>query len=525
MAAKTTPQTRTGCQDEVLRFLASPSAHGTTGPVERIDTHAAVVFLAGDRAVKIKKAVKLPYLDFSTLERRHNALAQEHATNRPNAPEVYLQVAPIVRGPQGRSVGGDGEVIEWALIMNRFDQDQLLDRLAGQGPLDARLVDELADVIVAAHRRAPAAAAPDCVAAMGRLVDQFAGALAGHARLVGEAEARAFRPAAERALRRAAPVLAARAEAGLVRRCHGDFHLGNIVLIKDKPVLFDALEFDEALATVDVLHDLAFLLMDLMHRGQRPAANRLLNRYLQRQPGNEAGLAAMPLFLGLRAAVRAVVICDRISQASRARQGRSAEAADYLRAALAFLDPPPARLIAIGGLSGTGKSTLAARLAPDIGAAPGAVHLRSDVERKTLFGVEETARLDSSCYDMATTARVYRIIAERARSVAEAGHSVVADAVYGRLEERQAIEAVAHETGAAFTGLWLTAPRETLIQRVGARRNDASDATPDVVAKQVERWPARTEWHTVDASGSVDAVLRAARSVLEGKSPPLNSDT
>ena len=503
-------------QGEVIAFLSSPEAHGGLRPVERIETHAALVFLAGDQAVKIKKAVVLGYLDFSTLEKRHRALARELELNRANAPEIYRNLVAVVReAGGGLSLGGPsltnaGEPVEWALIMNRFDQDRLMDRIAARGPLDFDLAAALADAVLSVHRNAPVAAI-DQLAAMIGLVDQISGDLERLASAVGRAQPAAFRPAAERALRRARSCLEPRAARGFVRRCHGDLHLGNIVVIGGRPVVFDALEFDESLATIDVLYDLAFLLMDLMQRDQRPAASRVLNRYLQGAPGNEEGLAALPLFLGLRAGVRAMVIAERAAQGGCDGAG----AADYLSTALELFDPPPARLIAVGGYSGTGKTTLAAALAPDIGAAPGAVHLRSDVERKALFEVAETTKLDPGRYDAETTARVYRRIEGRARAALQAGHSVIADAVFARPDERQAIEEVARQTGVEFSGLWLTAPDERLAQRVSARRGDASDATAAVVAMQIERGAGPVSWRTLDASGSPQDVAAAARELLK----------
>jgi aminoglycoside phosphotransferase family enzyme/predicted kinase len=508
-------QDRSAQQDEVIAFLSQPETYGSREPVERIETHAALVFLAGDRAIKIKKAVALGYLDFSTLDKRRRALARELELNRSNAPEIYRDLTAIIRNPDGGlslgapSISGGGEPVEWALIMSRFDQDQLLDRIAARQPLDVDLATALADAVLAAHRNAAVAKDADQLAAMTRLVDQISHDLERLGAHIHQAAA--FRPGAQQALERARACLASRAANGWVRRCHGDLHLGNIVVMGGRPMLFDALEFDEQMATVDVLYDLAFLLMDLLQRAQASAANRVLNRYLQGASGNEEGLAALPLFMGLRAGVRAMVIAERAAQAGGDRTG----AADYLGTALKLFDPPPPRLVAIGGFSGTGKTTLAAALAPDIGAAPGAVHLRSDVERKALFDVAETTRLDPGHYDTETTARVYRRVEARAKAVLEAGHSVIADAVFARPEERQAIEDIARQAGAGFTGIWLSAPGERLAERVSARRGDASDATAAVVEMQIERGAGPVAWRTIDASVGLNQVASAARALLE----------
>jgi predicted kinase len=321
------------------------------------------------------------------------------------------------------------------------------------------------------------------------------------------------------ALHGAAGVLDERAAAGFVRRCHGDLHLNNIVLWRGRPVLFDAIEFDDSLATIDTLYDLAFLLMDLDQRGQRSAANAVLNRYLWRSGAalDLQGLRALPLFLGLRSAIRAMVTAERAEQERDEAQARDRQAGHrYLGAALGYLEPAAPRLIAVGGLSGTGKSTLARVLAPDIGPAPGAVHLRSDLERKSIFGVGETTPLGSDAYTKTTSEKVYTTLNEKLRHVLAAGHAGVVDAVFARPGERAGIEAVAAGLGVPFQGLWLEAPPDALVGRVAARRGDASDATPDVVRRQlVYRIGDLTpSWTRVDASADAAATLARARVAL-----------
>jgi uncharacterized protein len=309
------------------------------------------------------------------------------------------------------------------------------------------------------------------------------------------------------------PLLLAREQEGLVRRCHGDLHLGNIVLIDDKPVLFDALEFDERIATVDMLHDLAFLLMDLIARGLRPAANIVLNRYLaeSRRPSDLDALAALPLFMSIRAAVRAKVGAERLRFAHN-KKAAEQSARDYLALALDLLASPAARLIAIGGLSGTGKSALARALAPEVGAAPGAVILRSDIERKALLGVAETARLPLAAYAPDVTERVYAALTDQACRVLTAGHSVIVDAVFAHAEERETIEAAAG--GAPFSGLFLTADVSTRVARVGGRTGDASDADA-AVARAQERYELGVMlWCQVDASGAPDETLAHALAAM-----------
>jgi predicted kinase len=294
-------------------------------------------------------------------------------------------------------------------------------------------------------------------------------------------------------------------------------HLGNIVLWQGEPTPFDAIEFDEKLAVIDTLYDLSFLLMDLDERGYRDAANAVLNRYLwlRNLASDLEALSALPLFLSLRAGVRAMVTAQRAAlRPTAAAEVDIAAARRYFGASLGYLSPASACLVAIGGLSGTGKSTLAARLSPSIGAAPGSLHLRSDLERKSMFGVEETARLPAETYNAASSDAVYARIMEKAALALKAGHSVVVDAVFAKPAEKQQIETIAERCGVSFRGVWLSAPGSILKARVDARNNDASDATSHVVEQQLSWDSSPDGWAAVDASGPMDATFAMAISVL-----------
>jgi predicted kinase len=292
---------------------------------------------------------------------------------------------------------------------------------------------------------------------------------------------------------------------GKVRRCHGDLHLRNICVLDGEPVLFDCIEFSDEFASVDVLYDLAFLLMDLEHQGHAASANLVLNRYLDLTHEDD-GLAAMPLFLSLRAAIRAHVTATAGAPPAESRA--------YLDRARAALTMPAARLIAIGGLSGTGKSTLAAALAPELGARPGARVLRSDVIRKRMFGLEPEARLPENAYNEEATARVYAALRDTAAAALAAGYCAIIDAVALRPEERQSFAAAAEKAGVPFTGIWLDAPVAALSTRVAARRGDASDATPEIVKRQSRVDPGRLDWTRIDAGGSPVETLAALRAAL-----------
>ena len=506
-------------QAQVIAFLSDPACYPAKPKrVERFETHGALVFLAGEEAWKIKRAVRFPYMDFSTLEKRRTACAREVEINRRLAPEMYLGVMPITRSRDGRvQLGGSGRIVEWAVRMRRFEQAGLLSHIADAGPIPSDLAIALADVVFESHDTAPPATRGDGAERVGRLVASVSRTLA---TLTDAFDATAVQGLGEHAggaLHRAASILDERAAASFVRRCHGDLHLNNIVLWRGHPVLFDAIEFDEELATIDTLYDLAFLLMDLDNRGQRGAANKVLNRYLWRSRAelDLHGLVALPLFLGLRAAIRAMVTAERAQQAGADASVRR-RARDYVQAAIAYLAPCPSRLIAVGGLSGTGKSTLARELAPELGPAPGAVHLRSDLERKRLCGVEATVRLGPETYTPAASDKVYAALYEKARDVLAAGHAVIVDAVFAKPEERARVEAVAAELGVRFQGLWLTAPRERLTERVAGRRGDASDATSEVVRRQLG-WHLgafAATWKAIDASGSTEETLQNARDAL-----------
>jgi hypothetical protein len=517
-------------QEEVFRLLADPETHGLDDDqghkagqqIRRIDTHAATVFLAGDLVFKIKRAVKYPFLDYSTLDRRKAACLAELDVNRAFAPQLYRRVVPITREADGAlALDGTGEPVEWAVEMARFDENKTLDRLAERGRLSDTLTRKLAAVVAGMHEHAKPVDPESWIAAVEGFITENTAAFRNHGDLFANHLVDLLERKSLVAYRRLRPLLAARGAQGLIRRGHGDLHLGNVAILDGEPIAFDALEFDPIFAAGDLLYDLAFLLMDLVERGLPRAANDVLNGYFAavRRIEDCDGVAALPFFISLRAAIRAKVTAARLALAKIEDHDRIARAAkSYFKLALDALTEAKPVVVATGGLSGTGKSVLARALAPLLTPLPGALVFRSDVERKALHGKAETDRLPAEAYRPEVTENIYRILANKAARVARAGHSAIADAVFARSDERFAIEAAAKAAGADFHGLFLMADLATRLARIGSRGLDASDADA-VVAQQQESFATEdVAWEIVDASGTPEETLSQARTEIARRS-------
>lgn len=506
-------------QAETIAFLSDPTSYSPqVDRVEVLTTHASMVFLAGAYAFKLKKAIKFSYLDYSTADLRHRACDAELALNRRTAPTLYVGLVPIFRRTDGSlSFTGPGQPVEWVVHMRRFPQEALFNRLAESGQLTTDLAMRTADRIAAFH---------DIAA-----VERDYGGVAGVDAVIkiNDENLRRYPPsgvsshsidrlhqASTNALRKHAGLFDKRRDAGNVRRCHGDLHLGNICLVDGLPTLFDCIEFSELIACIDVLYDLAFLLMDLHHRGLTRQGSRVFNRYLD-LAAQDDGLSAMPLFMSMRAAVRAHVVAASAAgqQQPEARAERLTEARSYFDLSEDLLRPCVPRLVAIGGLSGTGKSTVAAALAGDMGQAPGARVLRSDVLRKRLFCVAPEQRLPPEAYTEAISQQVYATLGNQAAVALKAGYSVIIDAVAARPSERTAIAKIAQDAQVMFTGIWLEATEEVLGDRLDKRVNDASDATLEVLRRQMHYDLGVLDWNRIDAAGPSDLVVEAARNCLE----------
>ena len=344
-------------------------------PRRSASTRTAPSFLAGNDAYKMKRAVKFPFMDLSTLAKRKSACEAEIAVNAPNAPTIYLAVVPVTRADDGwLHLGGPGEPLDWLVHMRRFDERQTLDHVADRDGLTPVLLAKVVQAIHASHARAPQRDGAPAATSLRRYLRQNADAYEENPDLFPKERAALLTTRSHELLTRSWELLIERSRRGFVRRCHGDLHLRNIVLLGGEPTLFDAVEFDDAIATGDVLYDLAFLLMDLWERGLRNEANLVLNRYLWASGDDQIdGLAALPIFLSIRAAIRAKVIAASLPHLAQAeREAMAQEARRYFAAAEAFVQPTEPCLIAIGGLSGTGKTTLAAAIASRLGCPPGA---------------------------------------------------------------------------------------------------------------------------------------------------------
>jgi aminoglycoside phosphotransferase family enzyme/predicted kinase len=488
--------------------------------VEKVETHSSIVFLTGRLAWKLKRAVRYDYLDFSTADRRRAMCQAELRLNQRTAPSLYHRVVAVTREASGAlALGGTGVAVDWVIEMSRFDQDELFDRLAARQRLGVELMPPLAAAIARLHAAATRRTDHGGRAGMTWVVDgndaDFARQPAG---VFDVDECRQVSRDARDAIARHGSLLETRRETGFVRECHGDLHLRNIVRLDGVPTLFDCVEFNDEISCVDVMYDLAFLLMDLWRRQLPAHANAVLNGYLADTADDEA-LALLPWFLSCRAAVRAKTGAASAALAAdpERRREQLQSAREYLAMAQTLLHPPPAGLVAIGGLSGTGKSTVARALAPVLGAVPGALVIRTDEVRKRLCGVGPLDRLGAEGYSRAVSERVYAAAFEQAARIAGTGHTAVVDAAFARPQDRVEVERVAAQAGVPFTGLWLDARLETLLRRVHARRGDPSDADAAVVRRQSADGVGDVNWHRVNAEADPATMVAEARSVVAAR--------
>ncbi len=485
-------------QSEVIAFLQGLcAAAGDASPPAA--THISRICFAGALVYKLKRAVRTPYLDFSTPELRLAACEAEAALNRRTAPALYRAIRRITREEDGLAFDGPGPLVDAVVEMNRFSDDALLDAMAMRGALTPAHMEQLANKLAAFH-----AGAERREGGAGRMADVIALNERSIAAtfLTREPSLPDLLGRTRDALARNGALIDARAQAGKVRRCHGDLTLRNIAMIDGEPTPFDCLEFNEALASIDVLYDLAFTLMDLLHRAQPALASVLFNRYLD--AADEAdGLALLPLFIAMRALIRAHVTATMSEDAGDARERLRAEALAYLALASRALNPEAPVLVGVGGLSGSGKSSVATALAPMLTPAPGARVLSSDRIRKAMFGAAPTQRLPQEAYAPHVSEQVYATARKQAAQCLTQGWPVIADAVFDRPEDRDALERVAAEAGATFIGVWLDAPHAALAARVCARTGDPSDATVDVLLQQEAKLATRSEpmtWVRMDAT-------------------------
>jgi aminoglycoside phosphotransferase family enzyme/predicted kinase len=473
----------------LVAALRNPACYPhPVGRVEVLETHISYVLLAGEFAYKMKKPVNLGFVDFTSLEARRFFCNEEIRLNRRTAPDLYLGVSPIALGERFLVVGGEGPAVEYAVRMRRFPQEALADRVARRGEFQARHAEALARSVALLHSQAAHTGARKPYGSEPAIRSEALGNFDELETLDTSPQSRArlagLRAWTQHELDAHAGDFAARLEKGFVRECHGDLHLGNVVLLEDVPVAFDCIEFNEELRWIDVMSDVAFAAMDLHHHGLAPLANRFLDTWLA-ETGDYAGLRVLRFYLVYRAMVRAKVACIRARQA-RAEAGERAGALESYREHLALAgrlaaDLTPS-LVVMHGVSGSGKSTAARALAESLGAFT----LRSDLERKRMGGLGPMARTGSApgagLYAEERTERTYGRLAELAAEVIGAGYPVIVDATFLARSRREQFRELARELGVDFAIAACDAPVDVLRSRLASREREARDASEAGIA-------------------------------------------
>lgn len=477
--------------DSLINALLRPEFYPHhVANIELVETHISWVVLTGDYVYKIKKPVDFGFLDFSSLDKRHFCCEEELRLNQRLAPDMYLAVVAITGSNEHPVLDGPGDVIEYAVKMKQFDQSQQLDHVLEREELSESQIDAVADLLAAFHQSVPPADTATTYGDPEHVIqpveENFIQILQ---QLPGEnyrADLLALQAWSKASFDDLRDVIAARKGDGFVRECHGDMHLRNIAWIEDRPLVFDCIEFNPNLYWIDVINDIAFLVMDLQDRGQQRLAARLLNAYLE-NTGDYQGLQLLRFYLLYRAMVLAKVNAIRAGQTTVVEERERAvqDFSNYVQLGLDYINDEPPRLYITYGLSGSGKSVVSATLAQ----AMGAIRIRSDVERKRLHGIrpDESAAADNDAgiYTASATEQTYARLADLASLMLQAGWSVIVDAAFLKQSQRDQFRQLAQECQAVFRILDIQADEATLRERVKTRQGDVSDANLEVLEHQL----------------------------------------
>ena len=488
--------------------------HAVKEPIELIQTHVSYVLLTGDFVYKLKKPVNFGFLNYSTLDLRKHFCEEELRLNQRGASELYLDILPITQTSDRYQLGGSGEAVEYTLKMHQFPQDALLISLFEQGKLTETDMEELGRVVAKFHAQA---VTNDYIRSFGEIAqvraaldenyEQTEKYIGGPQTQSQYEETQTF---TDTFFAQKQELFASRIQNNWIRECHGDLHLRNICRTEDKILLFDCIEFNEPFRFVDVMYDVAFTVMDLEARDRKDFGNALLNTYIE-QTGDWEGLQLLPLYSSRQAYVRAKVTSfllddPTIPQADKDKAAKTA--ADYYKLAWEYTQPQKKRLFLMSGLSGAGKSTVARKLARQVGA----IHIRSDAVRKHLGGVPLQEKGGADLYTAAMTEKTYGRLLELGIKLASQGFPVILDAKYDRAALRTEVitQALTHEVPLEI--LHCTAPEAVLRDRLNKRTGDIADATADLLAEQQALYEPFTETEqpyvkTIDTSQDWQAAL------------------
>jgi len=523
-------------QDQVtlIGALQDPASFDhPVGDIRLIETHISWVILTGEFAYKIKKAVNFGFLDFSTLEKRRFYCEEEVRLNRRFAPGLYLDVV-AVRGSVGHpSLHGEGRPVEYAVRMRQFSQQALLSAMASRHGVTPEHIDEIAGLVAAMHARA-AVAGVGAPYGQPRDIHHWVMENFVHIRTAPmDSNRRQQLDQLERWCQREfqlrESVIQSRKSDGFVRECHGDLHLGNLALIDGRITPFDCIEFNPHLRWIDVMSETAFLVMDLQDRGYPELAFRFLNALLQ-QTGDYAGVRMLRYYLVYRALVRAKVAALRLDQAAKSAETEDAiwaEYESYVQLATSYAGSVTPALIITHGVSGTGKSWVASRLA----ARMGAIQVRSDVERKRLFGYRMDAKTGSGVqagiYTAEAGLQTYARLAGLARWLIDGGYTAIVDAAFLKHNERERFRLLAGQLGVPFVLLNFSADEETLRKRIHERQTsgrDPSEAGIDVLESQfrsLEPLVSNEREHAVEVETSREPSIADLALRIDGKISPV----
>jgi aminoglycoside phosphotransferase family enzyme/gluconate kinase len=474
---------------QVIQEMLKPGfyPHPVQEPIKLIQTHVSYVLLTGDYVYKLKKAVNFGFLDYSTLELREHFCRQELEMNKRGAGEIYLEVLPITQIDNEFQLGGSGAAVEYTLKMYQFPQDNLLISLFQQGKLTEEMAEDLGRLVANFHSKCPT---NDYILSFGELAQvrqAFDENYEQTAKYIGLAQTQAQFDATkeftDNFFATKQEVLAKRIQNGSIRECHGDLHLGNICIWHDKILLFDCIEFNEPFRFVDVMYDVAYGVMNFFVGSRRDLANAYLNTYLE-ESGDWEGLQVLPLYVSRQAYVRAKItsfLLDDPGVPDADKEQAKFAASKYYKMACDCTKLGQGRLIMMSGVSGSGKSTVAKKIARQ----NNAIHVRSDAVRKHLAGVSLSEKGGEELYTPEMTEKTYSRLLELGVLLASVGYSVILDGKYDRQSLRQPVIAAAQKHHLPLQILHCTAPESVLRDRLDSRTGDVSDATANLLSNQL----------------------------------------